>query len=289
MPPSKAEVVPSDPHRRYVWVVSRAGDTCVAMTRGEAMLALVGLLLHVAVGPDSCATVSLLPAYAHNDYRNRRPLSDALELGYRGVEADVFRVGNELRVGHKRSEARAPNTLSRLYLEPLRARQFVCGYVLADRAPFFLNIEIKEPDSAAFSLLLAELNKYPELLPALRVTMVGWWPKPVPGGKPWPPYIRHQLVVQRGALTLPADSASIGLISIDYGKVLRWRGSGAIPPADSASISRARDLAAIMGVPLRVHHAPDDGRVYKWLLKEGVTLLGATNLERTRSLLSTRD
>jgi len=246
------------------------------------MLALVGLLLHVAVGADSCATVSLLPAYAHNDYRNRRPLVDALELGYRGVEADVFRVGNELLVGHKRSEARAPNTLSRLYLEPLRARQRACGYLLADRSPFFLNIEIKEPDSAAFSLLLAELSKYPELAPALRVTMVGWWPKPIAG-------LRHQLVVQRGALTLPADSASIGLVSIDYGKVFRWRGSGPIPPADSAAISRARDLAAMMGVPLRVHHAPEDRRVYDWLLKEGVTLLGTTNLERTRSLLSARD
>ena len=250
------------------------------------MLALVGLLLHVAVGADSCAKVALLPAYAHNDYRNRRPLIDALELGYRGVEADVFRVGNELLVGHKRSETRVANTLSRLYLEPLRERQRACGYLLADRSPFLLNVEIKEPDSAAFSLLLAELGQYPELLPALRVTLVGWWPTPVPGGKPWPPYVRHQRVVQRGgAQTLPADSASIGLVSIDYGKVSRWRGSGAIPAADSVAISRAVELAAQLGVPLRVHHAPEDGRVYQWLLREGVTLLGATNLERTRSLL----
>ena len=31
-----------------------------------------------------------LPAYAHNDYKNRKPLWDALRLGYRGVEADYF-------------------------------------------------------------------------------------------------------------------------------------------------------------------------------------------------------
>ena len=253
------------------------------------MLALVGLLLQVAVGVDSCASVALLPAYAHNDYRNRRPLIDALALGYRGVEADVFRVADELLVGHTRSETQASRTLSRLYLEPLLARQRACGSVLADRTPFFLNIEIKEPDSAAFALLLTDLSKYPELLPSLHVTLVGWWPTPIAGGRPWPRYVRHQLVVQRSGATLPVDSASIGLVSIDYGKVFRWRGSGAIPAADSATISRAAELAARMGVPLRVHHAPEDVRVYTWLLKGGVTLLGTTNLERTRSLLSARD
>ena len=43
---------------------------------------------------------TLLPAYAHNDYRNARPLLDALELGFRGVEVDYFLVDTELRVGH---------------------------------------------------------------------------------------------------------------------------------------------------------------------------------------------
>jgi len=42
----------------------------------------------------------------------------------------------------------------------------------------------------------------------------------------------------------------------------------------------------MMGVPLRVHHAPEDRRVYQWLLKEGVSLLGASDLDRTHSLLA---
>jgi len=118
------------------------------------------------------------------------------------------------------------------------------------------------------------------------VTLVGWWPR-LADRKPWPEYLRHQFVVQNaGAPILPADSTSIGLVSIDYGKVLRWRGSGAIPAADSALLSRAAELAGRMGVPLRVHHAPEDGRVYQWLLKEGVSLLGASDLERTHSLLA---
>jgi len=250
------------------------------------MLVVLSLLLHAATLVDSCAAVAQLPAYAHNDYRNRRPLFDALELGYRGVEADVFRVGKELLVAHKRSEIRAGNTLSRLYLEPLRERQRACGYLLASHTPFFLNVEIKEPDSTAFSLLLTELSRYEELFPTVQVTLVGWWPG-LAGRKPWPEYVRHQFVVQTaGAPVLPPDSASIGLVSIDYSRVLRWRGSGAIPAADSALLWRAAELSAMMGVPLRVHHAPEDRRVYQWLLKEGVSLLGASDLERTHSLLA---
>jgi hypothetical protein len=90
-----------------------------------------------------------LPAYAHNDYYNSRPLFDALAYGYRGAEADLFRVGTELLVGHERSELRGSRTLVRLYLEPLRQRQRACGHVLSDSTPFLLNIEIKEADPEA--------------------------------------------------------------------------------------------------------------------------------------------
>lgn len=46
-------------------------------------------LAHPALSSGTGAGQSLLPAYAHNDYRNERPLHDAVELGYRGVEVDL--------------------------------------------------------------------------------------------------------------------------------------------------------------------------------------------------------
>jgi hypothetical protein len=257
-------------------------------------LALLASVLHAAVGSDPCTTAALLPAYAHNDYRNQRPLLDALDLGYRGAEADVFRVGTELRVGHERSELRPSHTLTRLYLEPLGERQRVCGYVLADRSSFFLNIELKDVDSTAFSNLVVELSKYEELFrpPApgaaapVRVTLVGWWP---PSGEPaWPDYLGRQLVVERGRNTTgPTDGRPIGLVSIDYGNVFRWGGHGDVPAVDREQLAAARALATTLAVPLRVHHVPVDRRVYRWLLSEGVTLLGTTDLPRTSSLLRT--
>jgi hypothetical protein len=240
---------------------------------------------------DTCSTASLLPAYSHNDYHNRRPLLDALALGFRGVEADVFRVGTELLVGHDRRELRASWTLSHVYLEPLRDRHRACGFVLPDASPFFLNVELKDADTTAFRYLLTELRQYEELFrvsgpsagPPVRVTLVGWWP--MADTTHWPDYLCVQLVVERRRLpAVPANQNVVGLVTIDYGKVLRWRGHGDVPSVDKQELAAARELAGRLAVPLRVHHAPVDSRVYRWLLSEGVTLIGSTDLRRSRAL-----
>ena len=247
--------------------------------------------LSSAVPVDTCAAPSLIPAYAHNDYLNRRPLLDALELGFRGVEADVFRVGTDLLIGHDRRELRPGYTLSRSYLEPLRERHHACGRILSDGTPFFLNVELKEADTAAFRYLVNELRDYEELFrgsasspePAVRVTLVGWWP--LADVLPWPDYVRVQLGGERERVAARRTDRPVGLVSIDYGKVLRWRGRGDVPNADKATLARVREVSGQVGVPLRVHHAPADSAVYRWLLSENVTLIGTTNLKRTRELL----
>jgi hypothetical protein len=75
-----------------------------------------------AVAAQQCLPASLLPAYAHNDYRNKRPLEDALALGYQGVEVDYVFVDGKLLVSHGRGDALRGRTLDRLYLAPLRER-----------------------------------------------------------------------------------------------------------------------------------------------------------------------
>ena len=252
------------------------------------MLTLVFTMVtaSVAVPKDSCGPFTLLPAYAHNDYYNHRPLLDALALGYRGAEADVIRVGQELLVGHSRSETRTHSTLARLYLDPLLSRSHSCGFVLTDSTPFLLNIELKDRDPRAFELLVALLARYEVLFagpgPAATATLVGWWPDTLVGTSTWPRFLQVHV-----ALGSPGQKPQgrIGLISIDYGKVLRWSGRGPIPPEAKEAIVSARRAADSCGVPIRVHHAPARREVYTWLLSEGVTLIGAGNLDRDRALL----
>ncbi|HEV8382197.1 MAG TPA: hypothetical protein VGQ29_11455 [Gemmatimonadales bacterium] len=219
---------------------------------------------------------------------------DALDRGYRGAEADIVREGTELLVSHDRRHARATGTLAGLYLERLRNRTRSCGYVLPDSTRFYLNIELKEADSAAFRLLLAELRAYEELFqsrdsapaPTVQITLVGWWPPVEPGRAAWPSYLRIHLPISRDTpIPEDIDSARIGLISIDYSKSLRWNGRGRIPQPATEVLARARALANALAVPLRVHHAPVQRDIFEWLLAEGVTMIGASDLDRARSLL----
>ena len=252
------------------------------------------LVLLVAGAPlalvsDSCTTSFILPAYAHNDYRNSRPLRDALSLGFRGVEADVFLVGTELVVGHERSRLQPLRTLASLYLAPLRERLHACGYVLSDSTPFFFNIELKEADTTAFRSLIGQLRQFDELFHAspsgpapVQVTLVGWWPSGAWDG--WPEYVRVQRIVTRNGMTA-TTSAPVGLVSIDYGRVLNWPGRGPLSPAAQHALDAARDSARAIAAPLRVHHVPVNEAVYRWVLAREGTLIGTTDLKGTRALL----
>lgn len=248
-------------------------------------------VLLVLFSADSCKTAALLPAYAHNDYRNRPPLHEALALGYRGVEADVFRVGADLVVGHDRGALRGASTLSHLYLAPLRERLHTCGYVLSDSTPLFLNIELKEADPAAFQYLLGQLREFEELFaarqtggPAVQVTLVGWWPNP--DSVAWPDYLRVQLAIEQLEHIPVIDSARVGFVSVDYEKYLRWRGGSDAASVAQRTIMTAHELARTLRKPLRVHHVPADLSVYSWLLWQGVTLIGTTELTRSRTILA---
>lgn len=218
---------------------------------------------------------------------------DALALGYRGVEADVFRVGQDLLVGHERDETRSGKTLARLYLAPLLDRVRSCGYILADSTPFFLNIELKERDPTTFGLLVTLLRTYDELFatarPLVQVTLVGWWPDTLADPSLWPAYLLVQIPID-GRTSSTQPPWPVGLVSIDYGKVLRWSGRGPVSSAARDAMATARRVAASHGVPIRVHHAPARRRIYEWLVAEGVTLIGPGDLMRDReSLLELSD
>lgn len=262
------------------------------MAAGTFFRLFASVIASPALAVSPCADRPLLPAYSHNDYRNERPLLDALELGYRGAEVDLFRVGDALQVGHDRDELQATRTLARLYLDPLRDRLQKCGLILADSTTFLLNVDLKEEDDAAFRLLVNELARYPELFrplrpgagPAVCVALVGWWP---PAGVPnWPEGVGVQLVVSdSGIVRGDISDRPVALITIAYGRGFTRAGRGEIPPRALAALAEARRLAATYGVPVRVHHAPASSGVYRWLLAEGVTLIGTSDLEQTRALL----
>jgi hypothetical protein len=243
-----------------------------------------------------CPSGPLLPAYAHNDYANPRPLLDALELGFRGAEADVLFRGGELRVGHDVGGTRPGRNLEVLYLRPLRAIVRQCGRLLASSTPFLLNIELKERSPAGYDSLIALLRRYADLfeppdprdgVPHVEVVLVGWYPL---SGKS-DPDPRYRVWRQERITTLVPNSESqsagdVRLISLDYGKTIGWSGRGP-PPARAADwLARVRGAKHEgPGRLARAYDVPIDSAVYRMLLEGGVDLIGTKGLQASRLVL----
>lgn len=241
-----------------------------------------------------CPAASL-PAYAHNDYANARPLAEAIERGYRGVEVDVFLVDGVLRVGHdRRSATRAP-TLEAAYLEPLRRVLDECGTLTADGRQFFLALEIKERSRPTYDSLTALMTRHASLVtapadPASRrapvlAVLVGWHP---PLGEMRREGTRLFSVQQRVTSAQPEElpplDDRVRLVSLDYGKTMgRWWVSAAGRRRWLDGLRGIRAVAA--GRLIRVHDVPADSAIYRRLLDAGVDLIGTKELARTELLL----
>jgi hypothetical protein len=245
---------------------------------------------------DACTQPPALPAYAHNDYANARPLSEALELGFRGIEADVLLRGGELRVGHDAGDTRAGRSLEALYLRPLRARVRQCGWVIAGGTPFLLNVELKERSRAGYDSLLRLVTRYRDLIqapdapapPPVEIVLVGWHP---PLGSTRTevelPLWRQQRIT---ALASPGVQGSthegVRLVSLDYGKTVGWSGRGPVPKRARqwlTALRAARDAASDRLA--RVYNVPVDPSVYRLLLDAGVDLIGTKRLAASAEVL----
>ena len=238
-----------------------------------------------------------LPAYAHNDYENDHPLQDALDRGFRGVEADYFLVDGELLVAHDIEDVRPGRTLEALYLRPLRERIDRLGFVQSGAPVFFLNIESKPEGRETYDALHNLLAGYEDILTTVRdgevvpgpvqAILVGWFP-PLADLEAQP--VRFA-AVQSNFKDLPGDHARypahlLKLITVKYGDEFAW--DGCLPrPGEFTwrlhEIRKARD--AVPGRILRVFAVPGSAEIHAALLTGGVDLIGTKDLQKTARLL----
>lgn len=263
-----------------------------------ASFALVFAAAVVRRPPQSDCPRGSLPAYAHNDYLNARPLHDALSLGFKGVEADVFLVKGKLQLGHERRAAVQDGSLETEYLAPLREIVARCGTLTDDGQPFLLDLEIKEESRPTFDTLVAVLSRYPDLFsigngqpaeslsraPPVQAVLVGWYPPGFRDSAPVPLSRQARLLSSSGP---PADAADrgVGLISIDYEQTIgrRWQ----LPAHRRRWFAAIRATKALFpGQRIRAYHVPVNQHVYRRLLDAGVDLIGTLELVQTARLLS---
>ena len=238
-----------------------------------------------------------LPAYAHNDYLNPQPLSQALHLGYRGVEADYYVVNGRLLLSHDSDDKTYGRTLQEIYLDPLRERiRNQGGSVYGDGEVFLLNIESKERGIETYLALHEVLSEYQDILCVVRDGRVS--PGPVQavlvGWHPSLETLNNQPVrlaaVQSLLHELPAGHTAypahlLKVITLEYDRY-RWDGSGSVPHALQSGLVDLRSARhAVEGRWTRVIHAPVRAKVYQAILKTGVDLIGTTDLPGSHALL----
>mgnify|MGYP001813784394 FL=1 len=135
-------------------------------SKNVLLLFLLLMFQSLVYGEISNDTVAVpIPAHAHNDYLHERPLFDALENGFRSLEADVFAVGDSLYVAHNRKDIEPGRTLRALYLEPLMKYILENEKTNFDSAhPLILLVDIKDDGLSTYKLLDGILNDYQEIL-----------------------------------------------------------------------------------------------------------------------------
>jgi hypothetical protein len=265
---------------------------------GNLTLLGIALLAPVLIGgwaepAEPCSAHRLLPAYAHNDYYNQHPLEDALALGFQGVEADYVFVNGHLLVAHNRREARETRTLEALYLAPLRRRVQRCGWVQSRQRGFLLSIESKEKSPDGYAALRQLFRSYADLLGTrekpgpVRVVLVGWHPPLSQITADSAPPVMVQARITRSRLELPAgDTTLIGMVSLDYGKTMRWKGRGPPSHDDDRTLERIGEARRLLpGRIVRAYEVPPDTTVYQRLRLAGVDLIGLKDLQQGPQLV----
>ncbi len=90
----------------------------------------------------------------------------------------------------------------------------------------------------------------------------------------------------RASMSVPNMSPSVRLVSVDYGKTIRWSGRGPVPQDASTWLARVRKVKGASSRRLaRAYNAPISATVYQLLLEGGIDLIGTEDLEASRQVL----
>ncbi|MCC9641911.1 phosphatidylinositol-specific phospholipase C/glycerophosphodiester phosphodiesterase family protein [Rhodopirellula sp. JC740] len=241
------------------------------------------------VGQESMGQESIVhpKAHAHNDYEHDRPLLDAIDNGFRSVEADVFLVNGELLVAHDPVDLSPERTLQRLYLDPLReffARQ--TSAAASNQPAFTLLIDLKSDGATTYLALNQLLSEYDDLF--THVDSQGFHQRNVQaiisGNRPME-LVRSHLPRFAGVdgrlsdLESNATSDFMPLISDHWGRNFQWRGEGELPEDDREKLRRILRTAHANQQRVRFWATPDHPHAWKVLDEAGVDLINTDDLE----------
>ena len=240
-------------------------------------------------------------AHAHNDYYHDRPLLDALDHGFAGVEADVFLVDGALLVGHARDELHPDETLEALYLKPLLAHVTRRGgRVYEDGSGVILLIDFKADGPDAYRALDDLLVDYASMLTTRVNDTVTEGPVTVviSGDRPWDLIAADEtryagLDGRLANLEDALPTSLLPLISDRWTAHFTWTGEGDMPASERQRLEAIVTKAHEKGRKVRFWATPDAPgpereAVWRVLHEAGVDLINTDDLAGLKAFLGKR-
>lgn len=232
--------------------------------------------------------VPLQHAHAHNDYKHKHPLYDAMGYGFTSFEADIFLKHQTFIIAHVSPIFKKRKTLEALYLQPLAELLKEKAYVYDEyHEPILLLIDIKTEANSTYLALLPLLEKYKQLLSSCTngkvqkgaITIV------LTGNKP------TQLLQQETTRLMFLDESLLSiqknkfsntlapLTSTKYSNLLKWKGKGTVPENEKNKLKEFTQLAHAQGKKVRLWASPENKEVWKLLLDCGVDYINTDQLQ----------
>lgn len=237
----------------------------------------------------------LLNGFAHNDYRHKHPLFDALDNGFTNIEADIFLKNNKLIVAHVFPYFKGKRTLENLYFKPLSERIAQNNGKVYENynKPVILMIDVKTDANNTYDALKPLLEKYSSMLThledgkvvygAVTVVLSGHKPYALIGAE------KDRLAfIDEDLRKVSRDTTNnmFTMASCKYSRMLKWAGKGCFPEAEKNRLCAFVSMAHRMGEKVRLWASPEKKVVWDELLKCGVDLINTDRLVTLRRYLN---
>jgi len=223
-------------------------------------------------------------AHSHNDYEQANPFVLAHQEQFGSIEADIHLVNGELLVGHDAKNLKSTNTLTSLYLNPLKEQiQKNGGSPYTDPLrPLQLLIDQKTEATTTLNALVRLLNQYPSIINNRLIRIV------ISGNRPenfasYPAFIWFDGIL--GTTYSSANLAKIALLSIDFTSLVKKVFPLAITTEENEKLVTLITAAHQQKKPVRFWATPDYAKAWETLIALQVDYINTDHISALADFL----